>query len=292
MRKFKKISIGFFLATLCVLIFNGNISAATSAVTVLWNSVTTWTDGTPLTDPVGYKILYGTQSGVYSTTVDLGSALSYTVNLPCGVNYYFVAQTYVVANPSNTSAFSDEVVKNSACSTPSCVYTYSNWGACQPNGTQTMTILSAVPAGCTGTPLPLTQSCVYVPPACSFAYSAWEACQSDGTQTRTVLSSSPSGCAGSTPVTSQSCTYTPPANKTLAVHKPTYGTVTGNGINCGKGGSVCKGTYSSGAQITLTAKPVTGMKFHSWSGAVCSGGNPVCTFVISNNGSVTAVFGR
>ena len=47
-------------------------------------------------------------------------------------------------------------------SPPSCVYTYSSWGACQPNGTQTRTY-TAVPVGCSGTPI-TSQSCVYAFP--------------------------------------------------------------------------------------------------------------------------------
>jgi mono/diheme cytochrome c family protein len=44
-----------------------------------------------------------------------------------------------------------------------CTYTYNPWGDCQQDDTQTRTVATATPAGCTGTPL-LTQSCVYVPP--------------------------------------------------------------------------------------------------------------------------------
>lgn len=43
-----------------------------------------------------------------------------------------------------------------------CTYTYSAWGECI-NGVQTRTVLSAIPAGCTGTPV-LTQPCTIVPP--------------------------------------------------------------------------------------------------------------------------------
>jgi mono/diheme cytochrome c family protein len=95
-----------------------------------------------------------------------------------------------------------------------CTYTYSAWAACQSSGTQTRTVVSSSPSGCTGTPA-LSQPCTYVPPVttCSaFTYSAWGACQSNNTQTRTVLTSSPSGCTGGTPVTSQACTYTPPVD--------------------------------------------------------------------------------
>ena len=44
-----------------------------------------------------------------------------------------------------------------------CTFTYTNFGPCQPNGTQTRTELSRTPSGCTGTPL-LIQPCTYVPP--------------------------------------------------------------------------------------------------------------------------------
>ncbi len=93
-------------------------------------------------------------------------------------------------------------------------FTYSTWGACQPDGTQTRTVAGSSPAGCTGGSPVLTQACTYVPPppsACtSFTYSTWGACQPDGTQTRTVLASSPAGCTGGSPVLTQACAYVPP----------------------------------------------------------------------------------
>jgi uncharacterized repeat protein (TIGR02543 family) len=89
-----------------------------------------------------------------------------------------------------------------------CTYTYTAWSACQPDNTQTRTVISSSPAGCTGTPT-LSRPCTYVPPTCTYTYSAWSACQPNNTQTRTVISSSPAGCAG-TPILSQSCTYVPP----------------------------------------------------------------------------------
>ena len=44
-----------------------------------------------------------------------------------------------------------------------CTYTYSAWSACT-NGTQTRTVLTSFPAGCTGTPV-TTQSCTSAPSA-------------------------------------------------------------------------------------------------------------------------------
>ena len=96
---------------------------------------------------------------------------------------------------------------------PVCTdYTYSSWGICQSNGTQTRTVVSGIPDGCAGGATPdLTQSCTYTPPTCtSYNYSAWGACPPNHTQTRTVLSEIPSGCTGgATPQTTQSCTYVP-----------------------------------------------------------------------------------
>ena len=205
MKNKKKIVIGLFLATMCVLMFSGNNSAVADSVAVTLNQPTIWADGSPMTVPVGTTLYYGMQSGIYNTSVDIGSSLSYAANVQCGVNYYFAGQAYVVSNPSDTSAFSNELVKQVACPPPSCVYTYSNWGVCQSNGTQTRTILSTAPAGCVGTPLSLTESCTNVPPTCSsFTYSAWGSCQSNNTQTRTVLTSTPTGCTGGLPKTSQS----------------------------------------------------------------------------------------
>ena len=95
-------------------------------------------------------------------------------------------------------------------------WTYSDWGTCQADSTQTRTITSSSPVGCTGgNPAALSQGCVYVPPVetcTSWTYSAWGACQPDNTQTRTITSSSPVGCTGGTPESlTQSCTYVAPA---------------------------------------------------------------------------------
>ncbi len=91
----------------------------------------------------------------------------------------------------------------------SCTYSYSAWGSCQSDSTQTRVVLTSTPDSCVGIPI-LSQSCTYVPPACTYTYDSWGACQPDGTQTRNMLTSSPAGCTG-TPLLTQSCTYVPPA---------------------------------------------------------------------------------
>ena len=108
-------------------------------------------------------------------------------------------------NPANMPAGPGGSTGSTTCTS----FTYSGWGTCQSNGTQTQTVVTSSPAGCTGgTPL-ISQSCTYVPPACTYNYSAWGACQSNGTQTRTAVSS-PAGCTGTPAALSQACTYVPP----------------------------------------------------------------------------------
>lgn len=87
-------------------------------------------------------------------------------------------------------------------------FTYSDWGECQPDSTQTRTILTSSPEGCAGGNPVITQTCAYVPPTCeSFAYNDWGECQPDSTRSRTVASSSPEGCTGGDPELTESCIY-------------------------------------------------------------------------------------
>ncbi len=83
---------------------------------------------------------------------------------------------------------------------------FSAWSECQPDNTQTRTVVSKTPEGCTTEPDPslLTQSCTYQPPACEFTYTDWSECQSDGYQYREEISRSPEGCTGD-PVLAQEC---------------------------------------------------------------------------------------
>ena len=107
-------------------------------------------------------------------------------------------------------------------------FTYSAFGACQSNNTQTRSLLTSSPAGCTGGTPVLSQACTYVPPVTtctSFTYSACGACQSNNTQTRNLLTSSPAGCTGGTPVLSQACTYVPPVTTCTSFTYSAFGSV-------------------------------------------------------------------
>jgi subtilisin family serine protease len=77
---------------------------------------------------------------------------------------------------------------------------------------------------------------------------------------------------------------------TLTVGKNGSGTgsVTSSpaGIDCG---STCSGSFSIGAQVTLTAKAAADSKFAGWAGAGCSG-TGTCSVTISADTAVTATF--
>lgn len=94
---------------------------------------------------------------------------------------------------------------------PTCAdFTYSEFGECQSNGTQSRTLSASSPESCVGGGPILTQNCEFIAPICTnFTYSDFGACQPNGTKSRTVTVSSPGGCAGGNPILTESCTYIP-----------------------------------------------------------------------------------
>ncbi len=127
-------------------------------------------------------------------------------------------------------------------------FAYAAWGACQSSNTQSRSVLTSSPSGCTGGSPVTTQACTYVPPATtcsSFTYAAWGACQSSNTQSRSVLTTSPSGCTGGSPTTMQACTYVPPvAIDGAALYQQYCSGCHGNGM---------KGSSASSIQSAINA---------------------------------------
>lgn len=181
---------------------------------------------------------------------------------------------------------------------PACLrFEYSDWDTCQPDGTQTRTVISSDPNECSSGAAPVTtQSCTYTPPTCtSFTESGWGACQPDGTQTQTVTGI-PAGCTGGNPPAStQSCTYTGGSTTCTSFDVSDWGscqvdntqTRTVTGVPAGCSG----GTPPSSSQSCPYTPPVTtcsGFTYGDWGrclGGVqtrdaegvpagCSGGNP------------------
>src|SRR5436190_1128571 len=61
--------------------------AATQSVTVIWNA-------NPEPDVIGYRLLYGTESRVYTNRVDVPRPMAVANNLAEGQTYYFAAVAY------------------------------------------------------------------------------------------------------------------------------------------------------------------------------------------------------
>ena len=84
--------------------------AFSAQATLTWNAPTTNSDGTPLTDLAGYKVYYGTASGNYAQTVDVGNVTTSVVsNLTDGATYYFAVTSYDASG--GESGYSNEVSK-------------------------------------------------------------------------------------------------------------------------------------------------------------------------------------
>ena len=100
---------------LILFLFSGGwalIPPASAGQAILsWDPPTTNADGSPLTDLDGYRIYYGTSSGAYVTTLDVGNVITSTItNLTDGTIYYFAVTAYDLSG--NESDFSNEVSKN------------------------------------------------------------------------------------------------------------------------------------------------------------------------------------
>jgi uncharacterized repeat protein (TIGR02543 family) len=75
----------------------------------------------------------------------------------------------------------------------------------------------------------------------------------------------------------------------LSVTVSGSGTVTGAGISCGNGATICSTTPAVNSSVTLTATPAAGATFSGWGGS-CFGTIPTCTVQMTAARSVTATF--
>jgi len=121
-RKGSTILTGLLVGMIIILV--GSVSVFAGEVTLTWTPPTTNADGTPLTDLGGYKVYYGTASGKYTKSIDVGdgggsSVKTYRVtHLAEGLTYFFAVTAYDTYG--NESDYSNEVSKTigSADTTP------------------------------------------------------------------------------------------------------------------------------------------------------------------------------
>ena len=75
---------------MCALTFVSFAAAGLDAATATW-------DRNSEPDVAGYKLSYGTQSGIHPITIDVGNVTSYQFSPPAGNRYYVVVQAYNTA---------------------------------------------------------------------------------------------------------------------------------------------------------------------------------------------------
>ncbi len=98
----------YFGLTICLTFFLYTAPLFAGDATLSWEPPTTNSDGTPLTDLAGFIIYYGTATGVYSNSTNVGNVTTYQVgNLTEGFTYYFAITAYDTSR--NESEYSNEV---------------------------------------------------------------------------------------------------------------------------------------------------------------------------------------
>lgn len=125
-RGYRLIGVTAFSLALCVFGCGGGGGNATSSVpsnpvspspnpgnsvTLTWDAPTTNIDGSPLTDLAGYKIYYGTSTGVYSNVLDVKNVTTYNITGLSPGTYYFTLTAYNTSKQE--SDYTKEISKQS-----------------------------------------------------------------------------------------------------------------------------------------------------------------------------------
>src|SRR5256885_11329107 len=76
-----------FLAIFCALVLAIPSVARGRSLVASWNP-------NPEPDIAGYRLSYGTLSGVYTAAMDVGNVTSYSFSVTGGLTYYFALQAY------------------------------------------------------------------------------------------------------------------------------------------------------------------------------------------------------
>src|SRR5258706_7688021 len=115
-------------------------------------------------DIAGYKLSYGTQSGVYTTTLDVGNVTTWPLALTDGVRYFFAVQAYNTAGlispfsaevifdvPASTVPVVTSLAPTSGAAGVSITLTGTNFGATQGTSTVTFNGTTAPPTSWSAT---------------------------------------------------------------------------------------------------------------------------------------------
>jgi hypothetical protein len=81
-----------------------NTTISNGSVTLSWDAPTTNSDGSPLSDFAGYKVYYGSSSGSYTNSVDVGNIAGASVSSLASGSWCFAVTAYDTSgNESNYS---------------------------------------------------------------------------------------------------------------------------------------------------------------------------------------------
>jgi hypothetical protein len=90
--------VSILILTGCVLGFMPCDMLAAADLSLTWDATANASDGTPVADVAGYRLYYGTTSGLYSNLIPAGPLLTATAtNLQAGITYYFAVAAYNTA---------------------------------------------------------------------------------------------------------------------------------------------------------------------------------------------------
>ena len=229
----------------------------------------------------------GLSCGTAGTACQVTFASATTVNLTAtpGTGYVFTSWGGAC---SGTSASTSVLVDAAR----TCTATFTSTGG----GTTYQLSVSPTPAN--GTVSGGGISCGTGGSSCQVTY---------GTSTSVTLTATPASgytftnwggaCAGTTATTTVqvdaiktcSAAFTATAANRLTVTPPTGGTVSGAGLNCGAGGTLCSVTMPAPMTIGIEATPSTGYTFAGWTGD-CSGTTSGIWVALSGPKTCNAVF--
>ena len=229
-----------YAIVLAILLFSASSSWA-ATLTATWSA-------NPEIDIAGYKLSYGTASGNYTTTLDVGNVTSYVLTVPDGQTYYFVVQAYDTSGL--LSSRSTEVA-----------YTVA--------GTPSPTITSLTPAsGLVGTSVTITGTNFGATQSTSaVTFNGTPATPSSWSATSIVVSVPSGATTGSVLVTvngaaSNGLTYTVNSRPTLTSLAPTSGpvgtsvTITGTNFGSTKGTSSVSFNGTTAAPTSWSATSI------------------------------------
>lgn len=133
------------ICSLCMALFAFSFVPDLSAasLTLTWDSPTTNADGTPIANLTGYKIYYGTQSLVYTTSIDVGNVTTAAIaGLQEGTIYYFAGTAY--NSSSNESFYTDELAWTAPLPAVSDHFSWSSISSPQTSGVSFPVTIQAV----------------------------------------------------------------------------------------------------------------------------------------------------